>query len=35
MNLYEILKDRNLLYQTTDEEALKELLTNGKVTVYC
>ena len=35
MNLYEILKDRNLLYQTTDEESLKELLTNGKVTVYC
>ena len=35
MNLYETLKDRNLLYQTTDEEALKNLLTNGKVTVYC
>ena len=35
MNLYEILKDRNLLYQSTDEESLKELLTNGKVTVYC
>ena len=35
MNLYETLKDRNLLYQTTDEESLKELLTNGKVTVYC
>ena len=35
MNLYEILKDRNLLYQTTDEESLKELLTNGKVSVYC
>ncbi len=35
MNLYETLKDRNLLYQTTDEELLKELLTNGKVTVYC
>lgn len=34
-NLYEILKDRNLLYQTTDEEKLKDLLTNGKVTVYC
>ena len=35
MNLYETLKDRNLLYQTTDEEALKELLSNGKATVYC
>ena len=35
MNLYETLKDRNLLYQTTDEEKLKDLLTNGKVTVYC
>ena len=34
-NLYEILKDRNLLYQTTDEEKLKDLLNNGKVTVYC
>lgn len=35
MNLYETLKDRNLLYQSTDEEKLKDLLTNGKVTVYC
>ena len=35
MNLYELLKDRNLLYQSTDEEKLKDLLTNGKVTVYC
>jgi tyrosyl-tRNA synthetase len=35
MNLYEILKDRNLLYQTTDEETLKKLLNEGKVTVYC
>ncbi|MBE7076386.1 MAG: tyrosine--tRNA ligase [Clostridiales bacterium] len=34
MNLFETLKDRNLLYQTTDEEKLKELL-NGQVTVYC
>lgn len=34
MDLFETLKDRNLLYQTTDEEALKNLLTNGKVTVY-
>ena len=35
MNLYETLKDRNLLYQSTDEELLKKLLTNGKITVYC
>ena len=35
MNLYETLKDRNLLYQSTDEEMLKKLLTEGKVTVYC
>ncbi|MBE5740979.1 MAG: tyrosine--tRNA ligase [Clostridiales bacterium] len=35
MNLYEILKDRNLLYQTTDEETLKKLLNEGKATVYC
>ena len=34
MNLYETLKDRNLLYQTTDEEALKKLLNEGKITVY-
>lgn len=35
MNLYETLKDRNLLYQTTDEEGLKKLLTEGKATIYC
>ena len=34
MNLFETLKDRNLLYQTTDEETLKKLLNEGKVTVY-
>lgn len=33
MELFDILKDRGLLYQTTDEEKLKELL-KGKVTVY-
>ncbi len=33
--LYETLKDRNLLYQSTDEQALKELLNKGKATVYC
>jgi len=35
MNLYETLKDRNLLYQSTDEELLKKLLSEEKVTVYC
>ena len=34
MKLYELLKERGLLYQTTDDEALKNLLNNGKVTVY-
>ncbi len=34
MNLFETLKERNLLYQTTDEETLKNLLNNGKVTIY-
>ncbi len=34
MNLYETLKDRNLLYQSTDEEKLKELLNGGPITVY-
>ena len=34
MNLYETLIDRNLLYQTTDDEGLKNLLNNGKITVY-
>ena len=33
MELFEILKDRGLLYQTTDEEKLKQLL-QGKITVY-
>ena len=35
MSLFETLKERNLLYQTTDEEGLKKLLDEGKVTVYC
>ena len=26
MSLYDTLKDRNLLYQSTDEETLKKLL---------
>lgn len=34
MNLFDTLKDRNLLYQTTDEEALKKLMNDGKITVY-
>ena len=34
MNLYETLKDRNLLYQSTDEEKLKNLLSTEKITVY-
>lgn len=34
MNLFETLKDRNLLYQTTDEEMLEKLLNGEKVTVY-
>lgn len=34
MNLYETLKDRNLLYQSTDEEKLKTILSTEKITVY-
>ncbi len=34
MGLFETLKERNLLYQSTDEEKLKYLLDNEKVTVY-
>ena len=34
-NLYKELKERNLLYQCTDEEAFKKLLESGKpITVY-
>lgn len=35
MNLFKVLKERNLLYQSTDEELLEKLLNEGKVTVYC
>lgn len=35
MNLFEVLKERNLLYQTTDEELLKKLLNEQKCTIYC
>ena len=34
MNLFETLVDRNLLYQSTDVELLKKMLSDGKVTVY-
>lgn len=34
MKLFDTLKERGLLYQTTDEETLKELLNNKKITVY-
>ncbi len=34
MGLFETLKERNLLYQTTDEQGLKKLLNSGKITVY-
>lgn len=34
-NLYQVLKERGLLYQCTDEEGLKKLLESGKpVTLY-
>lgn len=35
MNLFETLKERNLLYQSTDEQLLKKILNEGKATVYC
>ncbi len=34
MNLYELLQDRGLIYQSTDEEKLKELLNGSPITVY-
>ncbi len=33
-NLFNTLKERNLLYQTTDEEMLKHMLNDEKITVY-
>ena len=34
-NLYNVLKERGLLYQCTDEEGLKKLLESGKqITLY-
>ncbi len=35
MNLFEDLKWRGLVYQTTDEEGLVKLLENEKVSLYC
>jgi len=34
MELYELLKDRGLIYQSTDEEKLKQLLNGEPVTIY-
>ena len=34
MQLYELLKDRGLIYQSTDEAKLKELLNGKPVTIY-
>jgi len=34
MTLYETLKDRNLIYQSTDDEKLEELLNGEPITVY-
>ena len=34
MELYELLKDRGLIYQSTDEQKLKELLNGEPICVY-
>ena len=34
MQLYELLKDRGLIYQSTDEQKLKELLNGKPVAIY-
>ena len=34
MSLYDLLKERNLIYQSTDDEKLKELLNGEQITVY-
>ena len=34
MQLYELLQDRGLIYQSTDEEKLKELLNGNPVAIY-
>ena len=34
MNIFEELKERGLVFQTTDEEALVKALTEGQVSYY-
>ena len=34
MGVFEVLRERGFISQCTDEEALKDLLNNGKITVY-
>ena len=34
MNLFETLKDRNLIYQSTDDEKLEKMLNGEPITVY-
>ena len=34
MGLYEELKNRGMIAQVTDEDAVRELLNNGKATFY-
>lgn len=34
MELYELLKDRGLIYQSTDDEKLKELLNGDPIAIY-
>lgn len=34
MGVFEVLRDRGFISQCTDEEALKDLLNNGKITIY-
>ena len=34
MSLYDLLKERNLIYQSTDDEKLKTLLNGEQITVY-
>ncbi len=34
MNVYDVLKERGFIYQTTDDAALRQLLSENKVTCY-
>lgn len=34
MNVYDVLKERGFIAQATDEEAIKDLLNNNKITFY-